>query len=388
MAGVLLVAANLRAPITSVGPLIGEIRAAIGFSSGAAGLLTALPLLAFAGLSPLAPVLARRLGLERALFYALLLLAAGVLVRSSSVWGALFAGTFVAGLAIALGNVLLPSLVKRDFAARAGLVTGLYTATMSSVAALASGVSVPLAEGLDLGWRGAIGLWAIPALLVAALWTPRLRLDRRPSGPSGERGSPPGLLRSALAWQVTLFMGLQAAIFYVAITWLPVVMMDSGLTPARAGWMVSLMQLVSIPAAFAAPVLAERMPSQSLMLACAAGLSGAGFVGMLVAGNSVLPWMVLLGLGQGSCISLALTLFSLRAPNAGAAAGLSGMAQSAGYLLAAAGPPLFGVLYDTSGSWKTPLIAMVGVSALLAVAGLGAGRDLRVSGSRASPRER
>lgn len=378
LAGILLVAANLRAPITSVGPLLGDIRESVSLSAGAAGLLTAGPLLAFAGLSPLAPGLARRFGVERVLFGALVLLAAGVLLRSTYLPGALFAGTLAVGLAIALGNVLLPGLVKRDLPGRAGLVTGLYTATMSSVAALASGISVPAAEGI--GWRGSLAVWAAPAFVAALLWVPRLRAGSSGSSKGGSASRPAsrsGLWRSPLAWQVTAFMGLQSVIFYVSITWLPAILLQEGVGAAQAGWMLSLMQLVAIPAALLAPVLAERVPSQRFALVGAAGLSGAGILGLLLFAGA-LPWVVLLGLGQGSCISLALTLFALRAPDAGRSAELSGMAQSFGYLLAATGPPLFGLLYDLSGSWAVPLLALLAAAALLAASGLGAGRNVRV----------
>lgn len=387
LAGIVLVAANLRAPITSVGPLLGNIQESAGVSAGVAGLLTAVPLLAFAGLSPLAPGLARRLGVERVLFGALLLLAAGISLRSTYLPVALPAGTLAVGMAIALGNVLLPGLVKRDFPGRTGLVTGLYTATMSSAAALASGVSVPLAEGLGVGWRGALGLWAVPAFAAALLWLPRLRGDAVEESPR-RSAARSGLWRSLLAWQVTLFMGLQSVIFYVAITWLPAILMKEGLGTSQAGWMVSLMQVVAIPAALLAPIIAERSASQRTVLVCAAGLSGAGILGLLLfAGSGLLPWVILLGLGQGSCISLALTLFALRAPDAGRAAELSSMAQSVGYLLAAAGPPLFGLLSDLSGSWSVPLLALLAAAVALAASGLGAGRNAHVPASQPRPDE-
>jgi CP family cyanate transporter-like MFS transporter len=175
-------------------------------------------------------------------------------------------------------------------------------------------------------------------------------------------------------------MGLQALIFYVAITWLPAILRDGGLAAAQAGWMVSIMQFVSIPAALIAPVIAERVPSQRAVLVCAAASSAAGILGLILfADAGALPWVILLGLGQGSCISLALTLFSLRAPDSGRAAELSSMAQSVGYLLAAAGPSVFGLLRDLSGSWSVPLAALLAVTVALAAAGMGAGRDKRVS---------
>lgn len=386
MLAVLLLAANLRAPITAVGPVLGEVRASLGLSAGIGGLLTSLPLLAFAALSPFAPALGRRFGLERVLFGALLLLAGGMVLRSAAMSVALFSGTVALGAAIALGNVLLPALIKRDFPARPGLMTGLYTATMSSVAALASGVSVPLASS-GVGWRGALACWAALSLLAALVWAPRLL--SAPPGPFAgsapgvrERSYPAvfgGLWRSAIAWQVTLFMGLQALVFYVSITWLPDILRDGGLDPAQAGWMVSVMQIVAIPAAIVAPILAERASSQRLLLVVAAGSSGAGVLGLLLSGGSgALAWVVLLGIGQGACISLALTLFALRAPDPYRASELSSMSQSIGYLISASGPSLFGALHDASRTWSLPLAALLAVTVCLAAVGLLAGRDAEV----------
>ncbi len=383
VASVLLVASNLRASITAVGPLLDTIQEGVGLSTGVAGLLTAVPLLAFAALSPVAPGLSGRLGIERVLFGALLLLAAGILLRSSTSTHplvALFGGTLAIGLAIALGNVLLPSLIKRDFPARTGLMTGLYTATMNTAAALASGISVPLASGLGIGWSGALALWTLPVLAAALLWIPRLRVGPRRGDTRHRSLARSGLWSSALAWQVTLFMGLQSVVFYVSITWLPAILRDGGLAAAQAGWMVSIMQLVAIPAAFFAPVLAERGASQRMVIVCASTLSGVGILGLLLSagGAGVILCVILLGLGQGACISLALTLFALRAPDPGRAAELSSMSQTFGYLLAAAGPPAFGLLHEASGSWSLPLLALLAVTVGLAASGLGAGRDALV----------
>jgi CP family cyanate transporter-like MFS transporter len=388
--GILLLAANLRPALTGVAPLIGEIRADTGISNGAAGLLTTLPLLAFALLSPVAPRVARRFGLEAVLLASLLVLAAGILFRSVGTVATLFIGTAILGSAIAFGNVLLPGLVKREFPEKAGLMTSVYSTSLGISAAIAAGVSVPL-TGLDgIGWRGALAVWALPAFLACVAWLPQLGRRDLPA-----RSSDPNapiirdLLRSSLAWQVTLFMGLQSLSYYVTLTWLPEILQDGGMNAANAGWMLGLSQTVSILAMFLAPVLAVRRPSQWGVVVVAVILSSAGALGLLLA-ESAAPalWVVLLGLGQGASFSLALAFFPLRSPDPGHAAALSGMAQSVGYLLAASGPFLFGVLRDATGAWNVPLVLLLAITVCLLFAGLGASRDAHVrSSNREDPVE-
>jgi len=378
--GIVLLAANLRPALTGVAPLIGQIRADTGISNGVAGLLTTLPLLAFALLSPIAPRVARRFGMERALLASLLVLAAGILLRGAGAVAALLSGTAILGAAIAVGNVLLPGLVKREFPERAGLMTSVYSASLGISAALAAGVSIPLAQLAGIGWRGALAVWALPALLAGVAWLPQLGRNDRPADPSA-RNAPAvnDLWRSPLAWQVTLFMGLQSLAYYVTLTWLPEILQAEGMSASRAGWMLGLSQAVAIVTMFLAPMIAERRPSQRGVVAVAVGASGVGVLGLLVAGYAASAvWVVLLGLGQGASFSLALTFFALRASDPGHAAALSGMAQSVGYLLAAGGPLLFGVLRDATGSWKVPLALLLTVTACLLIAGLGAARDAHV----------
>ena len=378
--GILLLAANLRAALTGVAPLIGQIRTDTGVSNGVAGLLTALPLVAFGVLSPLAPVLARRIGIERALFASLFVLAAGILLRSAGSVAALFLGTVVLGAAIAAGNVLLPSLVKQEFPERTGLMTSVYSTTMGVAAALAAGASAPVAYGLGLGWRASLALWALLALTAIIAWIPLVR-GARPSdafAPASRRAV--SLWRSSLAWQVTIFMGLQSLVYYVTLTWLPEILRDEGLSASRAGWMLALAQAVGIATMFLAPMIASSRPSQRRVVAAAVILNGGGTLGLLVAGGTATAlWVVLLGLGQGACFSLALTFFALRAPNSEHAAALSGMAQSVGYLLAASGPSLFGALRDATGDWNIPLALLLALTVCLLLTGLGAARDAQVA---------
>jgi CP family cyanate transporter-like MFS transporter len=381
--GIVLLAANLRPALTSVAPLIGQIRADTGMSNGEAGLLTTLPLLAFGLLSPVAPRVARRFGMERVLLASLFVLVAGILLRWAGAVAVLFLGTVVLGAAIAVANVLLPSLVKREFPERAGLMTSVYSTSLGISAAFAAGVSVPLAQLAGIGWRGALAVWAVPAFLAGVAWLPQLGRSDHPADPSPRSSlGVRDLWRSPLAWQVTLFMGLQSLVYYVTLTWLPEILQEEGMGVARAGWMLGLSQAVAIVTMFLAPMIAGRSASQRGVVVVAVGTSGVGVLGLLVAGSTAsILWVVLLGLGQGASFSLALTFFALRSPDPGHAAALSGMAQSVGYLLAAGGPSLFGVLRDVTGTWKVPLALLLTVTVFLLIAGIGAARDAHVGTS-------
>ncbi len=270
----MLLAANLRPALTGVAPLIGQIRTDTGISNGVAGLLTTLPLLAFGLLSPVAPRLARRFGMERTVLAGLLVLAAGIVLRSAGAVWALFLGTAILGAAIVIGNVLLPGLVKREFPERAGLMTSVYSTALGISAALAAGISVPTTRLTGAGWRTSLALWAFPALAAAVAWLPQLRYGDRSANASVGTPGVGGLWRSSLAWQVTLFMGLQSLSYYVALTWLPEILREEGMSAARAGWMLALSQAVAILTMFLAPVIASRRPSQRGVVVVAVALSG------------------------------------------------------------------------------------------------------------------
>ncbi|GAA2360932.1 MFS transporter [Dactylosporangium salmoneum] len=368
----LLIGAAGRAPLTSVGPLVADIRADLGLSSSAAGLLTALPLLAFAGFSLLAPRIAARIGLERSLALALLLLVAGIAVRS--VPTQLWTGTVAVGAAIACFNVLLPGVVKRDFPDRVAQLTGGYSATQSVVAAVASGTAVPLAATLG-GWRPALAAWALLVVLATAVWGPQARARADATGPATHAALP---WRSALAWQVTLFMGLQSLCFYVLVAWLPTMERDHGIPAGVAGWHLFALLAAAVAANLIVPVLIRRQPDQRLV-----GLAGTICIGAGVAALQWLPWtpafalaaVLLAGFGSGMAIVLCLSLFSLRTTGQAQTAALSAMAQSVGYLLAAGGPVLVGALRDASGAWNLPVALLCALTAAMAVVAVLSGRD-------------
>ncbi|QAY65866.1 CynX/NimT family MFS transporter [Paenibacillus protaetiae] len=374
MLSIMLIASNMRAPLTSVGPLISDIKADTGMSSSLAGLITTVPLLAFALLSPFAPRIAQKYGTERTILYAMIALVIGTVCRFAPGTPALFGGTVIIGLAIALFNVLLPSLVKRDFARQAGLATGLYSVSMNLCGALASGISVPLAQNAGLGWRGAIGCWLILAAAAFLLWLPRM--SRPALSVSVSQRNTGGLWRSPLAWQVTAFMGLQSLIFYILVAWLPEILASRGLSADTAGWMLSLLQFSMLPFTFIVPIIAGKMHNQRVLVIVTAALYVFSLLGFMFSSTTLIPvWSVLIGIAGAFSFSLAMIFFNLRTKTAQEAAQLSGMAQSVGYLLAALGPLLFGLLHDAAHNWSAPLLILIAASLLIFIFGMGAARN-------------
>lgn len=380
--GVLLIAVNLRVSFVSVGPVLANISGDLGLSSAAAGLLTGLPLIAFAVFSPVAPGFASRLGLDRALWMSLLFLASGIVLRSLPVPGFIWAGTALIGLAIAFLNVLVPSLVKRDFPAKVSKVTGSYTATQAAFAAMGAAVVVPVAQTSPAGWRLALGIWVGLALIAMAVLLPWLRRHRSgtvtTTKPEGSFRSP---WASALGWQVTVFMGLQSIAFYVLMAWLPTIEQSRGVSATTAGIHLSVFLLISVFASLIAGGILHRGSDQRLVSFARGAAMFVTFLGLALAPDLTLLWVVLGAVGCGSLIVIALSLFSLRTVNYPQAASLSGMAQSVGYGLAAVGPVMFGGLRDVSGDWMLPLLVTASIMVVLAFMGVLAGRDRVISGS-------
>lgn len=384
LVGIVLITVNLRPAIVAVSPLLDGIREQTGMSGATAGLLTTLPVLCFGALAPLAPRLSRRLGPEAVVVAAMLLLLAGILVRLSSSLAVLFAGTVLIGGAIAVANVLLPSMIKRDLGHATGMAMGVYAMALSAGGALAAAITVPLQDGIGSGWRTTLALWAllaVPAVLAAGGW---LLLRRRQGG--GRRAAAAdvraarsraaiSLWRDPVAWQVTLFMGLQSLQFYAAAAWLPTIFADHGFSESRAGLMLALATIVGTLSSLVMPILAGRALDQRRLVVTTIALYALGTVGLLAAPTAAGPlWMALIGFAQGAGISLALTMIVLRSPDPEHAAALSGMAQTVGYLLAATGPFALGALHDASGGWTVPLLVLLVLLVPLLLSGLGAGR--------------
>lgn len=378
MIGIICIASTLRSPLTSVGPIIEQIRNGTGISNLLAGFLTTIPLLAFAIISPFVPRISKRFGLEKALFFSLCLLLSGTIIRSIGTISPLLIGTFLIGIAIAFGNVLLPSLLKLSFPLHVGLMTGIYSMSMNISATLASGVAVPIATETKYGWQGALGVWGILAFIAVLVWLPQLLKKESLSAPETKKAirKDTPLWRSPIAWSVTFFMGLQSLLFYTTSAWMPEVLKSDGLSASRAGWMLSLLQFSQLPMTFIIPILADKMKNQRTLVIGIVLLYVLGYGGVLTSGESFTPvWMIIIGIAGGASFGLAMMFFTLRTHTPQQAAELSGMAQSLGYTLAAVGPVLFGFLHDTTGAWMIPMAALFIAIAFLFVSGLKAGKD-------------
>ncbi|MFJ4871101.1 CynX/NimT family MFS transporter [Streptomyces sp. NPDC088757] len=384
LVGIVLASLNMRAALASVAPLVGEISAAFGLSATASSLVTSVPVLFLGAGAAVAPWLGRRFGAERVLFAALLLLGAGVLARVLPSVYALYGGGILVGTAIALLNVLMPGLIKRDFPDRAAAMTSVYTGAMIAGATVAAAAAVPLEKALGGGWEASLGFWSLLAAVAALAWLPQVLIARGRTGhavravPAGGT-RPVNVWRSALAWQVTLFMGLQSLWTYVLIAWMPTIFVDHGMDRSTAGVVFAFNNLVQVAGAFVVPLLAGRMRSQRPLIVLVTTLVAAGYAGLMVAPvEGAWLWSALLGVGQGGAVGLALTLIVLRSRDAVTAAGLSGMAQTVGYLLAAAGPLAAGSLHETTGSWTAPICGVLGVCATALAVGLLAARNRTV----------
>jgi CP family cyanate transporter-like MFS transporter len=372
-----MVGINLRPALSSIAPLLAPIRNTTGLSSTGAGLLTTLPVLCFGVFAPFAPWMARTFSVERAIFYCLLALAAAIGMRNFFGVPGLFIGTLFVGASIGIIMALLPAIIKRDFSATAGLTTGIYTMALCFGAAAAAGITTPIQELADGDWRPALAFWLLPVLLAAVVWWPQLGHGAR-LGPQG-RYKVSGLYSSALAWQVTAYLGFQSAVAYCVFGWLPTILVDRGLTPLMGGFVLSISIAMQLITSLAGPWLATRGRDQRATIFVMLMLSIIGLLGCVFAPTaSIWLWAVLLGLGQGGSFSIAMAVIVLRSPNAQVAASLSGMAQGIGYTIAATGPLAVGILHGYTGDWDAVGVFFVVVTIITIIAAMGAGRNLLV----------
>lgn len=369
---VICIGSNLRAPIVAVGPVIPEITSFLHLSPTWAGLVTSIPLLCFAFGSVLMPYFSKLAGLEKALFYSIIALLLGIIIRSLGSTEFLFFGASVVGLAITVCNVLMPSFIKKYFPKKVGVITAVYLTAMNLTSSISVGLAMKMGEIANLGWKSSIGIWFIFSFIALFAWIPVLKFrSNSNSKPSSLGIKVQGMWRSKMAWNISIFMGTQSVVFYSLAAWFPTMLQEWGMSPIKAGWMLSYFQLGSVPMMFFGPIMADKIKKQ-------AGLIW-GTVILLIVGISLIIFyktqfavlaIVLIGIAVGLAFALSMMFLVLRTQNAEEASELSGMSQSIGYLITAIFPPLFGSIYQLTHSWTIPLSLLFLIALLQLITGL------------------
>jgi CP family cyanate transporter-like MFS transporter len=372
--GIILAALNLRTAVTSVGPVLDQITSALGMTAVGVGLLTTLPVLIFASVGAVTPALARRIGEHRLLLLSLIVLGAGLLIRSMVGSAEVF--LYASALALsggAVGNVLIPSLIKRHFPGRAGTMTTVYTTALAVGTMLAAAATVPIERAADGNWHVALGVWGALAAVAAVPWFALSRREPERHGADGGTGAR-ALLRSRLAWAVAAYFGTQSMVAYIMFGFLPKILIDGGYTTAQAGLVLGVFTAIGIPVSLFVPAIASRFTDQRPVVVAFVLFYTAGFSGLWLAPSSM-AWIFasLVGIGMGS-FPLALTMLAMRTRTPEATAALSAFGQSTGYLIAGAGPLVVGILHESSGGWTMPFLLLFAVVAAQLVAGWYAGR--------------
>jgi MFS transporter, CP family, cyanate transporter len=370
VAGIVLLAVNLRPAATSLGALLEETQRALSISPSLAGLLTTLPVLCFAAFGPVATFLGRHWGLHRTTLLTLVLVVTGLLLRAGTGSAAVFlaaSGLALAGMAA--GNVLLPPLVKRHFPHRVGALTAVYSTALMTGAGLPPWVAVPVSEATG-SWRYGLAMWGVLAVVALLPWVGLLRHDVHGEARPTPRHSMRQVARTRLAWQMALFFGIQSSFAYSQFGWLPKIYADAGLQPGDAAMMLGLLTGVGIPLAVLLPAYAARQADQRPVVLTLGSCALAGFLGLLAA-PTTLPWLwaLLLGVG-GSAFPWCLTMIGMRAHTQDGTAVLSGFVQSVGYVVAAVGPLGTGLLFDLTGRWTLPLAVLAVLTVPLMLIGL------------------
>lgn len=380
--GMIFVAATLRAPLTSVGPVIELIKSDLEISNTLAGLLTTIPLIIFGFVSPFVSKIVTKLTMSSTILYALLILLVGLLLRvSGDIW-LFIVGTILLGIAIAFGNVCLPSYVKWRFPLQIGLFTGVYSATMNFTAGLGGGLSYPLSEITPLGFRLSLSFWVVLTILAIVFWWPQVKsgkqqeLQATKAMQAKVQGPKVRMATSKLAWVVALTMAMQSMVFYTVIAWMPTILVDKGMSPTAAGFLLMLNQFSQVPMTFIFPIIASKMQNQKLLVTIVSMLFVLGFSLLFSQSYIVLViGIIIAGFGMGAGFSLCMTFFSIRARTNAGSMSLSGFGQSIGYFIAAIGPFLIGFLHDLLGGWDVGIISLIVISVLFYIFALQAASD-------------
>ncbi|EPD49041.1 hypothetical protein HMPREF1208_01818 [Staphylococcus sp. HGB0015] len=375
--GIMLIAANLRAPITSVGVVLPTIKDTLNLTNTEVSFISIIPLLAFAIISSLVAKVSHRFGMERSLFFAIALILIGVVIRSVTNVSLLYIGTILIGVGIAFGNVLAPGIIKSKFPMRIGIMTAYYTVVMNIFGALSSYGAAPLLKSFN--YNIALGLIGVVTLIALIVWTFQLRNHEQQV--TVDTTDAVNVWKSPLAWQITLLMGGQSLIFYSLINWLPEFLLSYDIPVTYAGLYLSILQLAIIPLTFVTPLYATKLRSQVIPTAFTGALFTIGILILIFSPHLALISLIIIGIALGIAFGLVNTFFSLRTESGLTADKLAGMSQAVGYLFACIGPLFFGILHDVTGHWVFSLLILLLTAIAVMIIGARAGRNTTIEAS-------
>lgn len=373
LAVVILVAGNLRSPITSVSPILSEIQEALNLSSVQGSLLTSIPLMMFASCSILVSKTVVKTNINYSLIFALLVLVAGLYFRVLGNVSMLYVGSLMLGLGICIGNVTTPAYIKNIFPQKVGFVTGIFSVAMNLLAALASGFSISIGKWTNAGWQGSLGvwiIWSVLSLLFVIADTLKTRKKQSEHAVADASKVNFNIFRSKQSWNISLFMGMQSLVYYCLVALLPTILIDYGMDKNDAGWIISIIQLAMLPVMFIGPVIAAKIQDQKLMIYSIGALMFIGLTLLAVFQTQFIYLSaILLGVSGGLAFSLSILFFSLKSRTTAGTLKVSGKAQSIGYLIAAFGPPVFGLLHNWDATWKASLYFLMIMTVVMTIVG-------------------
>nr|WP_245202340.1 MFS transporter [Jeotgalicoccus pinnipedialis] len=378
---IILVASILRAAITSVGPIVDLIKNDLLISNTIAGLLTTIPLLLFGIVSPFVPRIVNSIGIEWTVFYGLIIILVGILVRTMGGIELFLLGTALLGIGIAVGNVTIPGLVKLKFPLQVGLVTGLYGSTMNGMAGVGGGLSVPLSTMSPLGYKLSLSIWGVLVVVAILFWMTELNNKMNTTNENNDTLSEPNikmkaLVKSRMVWSIAMLFAMQSMVFYCIVAWLPSLLVERGLTPDQAGYYFMFSQFLQIPIAFFFPQFVAKVKEQTIPMFIILGCFILGFSMLFIENKTALLFGVLIsGAGIGAAFSACMTFFSVKARTYNGSIALSGFSQSIGYILAAIGPLFMGFVFDLTESWNFNNFIFLIMGVLLCIFGLFAAKD-------------
>lgn len=369
--GIIFLGMILRTPITSVGAIIGPLKNLLEINNTVAGLITTIPLIAFAIFSPLVAKISNKIGLEKTIFLATIVASIGLLLRFYINTSVFFVTTFIIGVGITVGNVLLPGLTKKYFPENLGVMTGFYAVVMNVSASVAAGISYPILNtnigGEKFSTGLAVNIWLIISVLNIVIYAIITKNSKSERIVKDKKTGVTGYLKSLKMWSVMLSMGLQSALFYCSVSWFAEIMISKGFTPSEAGLLLSISQFAQFPSTFLVPVLAEKIKNKLIIPIFITLGYVASLIGMVyIQGNFALMtiYIVLFALAGGGSFSYVMYLFSAKSKNEEEAADISGLAQAGGYWLAAIFPPLLGYIRDVL-NWDVAIYILIVTASLL-----------------------